>query len=841
MATNQQPGGNVNNLGEAVGTIRIDVSQLRDASAIVQQFAKEVQGALAQNNGVLRDLGAVMQAEAKIVQATSETEIAAIKAAAQAQTDATKLQIQQSKERIAQMDAEADAAKTSSSKMSQAQQGATRPTGLARSIFSLGFAAQGLGLGELAQGTFAAGGALQLIEEIPIFSNQITQLAARLQGMGGIIGGLTSQVAALAAPLGATGAAFASVLAIMVPVVAIIGTFVVVLNGLNNAFQESVTKANDYIDKQLKINELVFGGATSKDLGDQGKQTQDTFDSAKAALDKLTPFLDRIRGLSQNERGAVAVGAQGGLAGGIALLEQQASPAIQQLNADIKTATNGQIESASALIVEYQRLLTVMQSATSDTQQLSDAQGEQQTHLNDLNASAKASVQAAIDEQKQREQLKGATREQLQQMLEANQTEAAAIQQQGAQVTGEQYDIFVQRLDQLDREKKAIQDAINVANLKNIQDTFAQIGGLVGKFNLQDARAAEDRTISDTNAMFDHIKDQARSTEDFVRQRTQEVEDFEKQQARTEEDFDNARAKSQRDYNEQVEEAEQEHQDRMAKIVAEARLDILKAARELDARGVYEAQERRNLQLSEETEQAAKQKDQRAKDFAQQEADQQVQYDLQRKRANEDFAERLQREDDQRALQQRRQQEDWNLQRARQEQQYQLQNQRQAQDRATQITTLIQHNSAINSLFEAGLVQMRQTLSNLFGGSNPIGNIASGAGQVIGGVLKNLAPYTETPGGSGTPFISANSALNGFSGNRLVGFDNGGINLHPGIFYSGVPEAHIPLSQMGAMGGLEWNGDMIVGDIGDRSDDDVTYLFEQALRNVIGQARRRFG
>jgi hypothetical protein len=85
-------------------------------------------------------------------------------------------------------------------------------------------------------------------------------------------------------------------------------------------------------------------------------------------------------------------------------------------------------------------------------------------------------------------------------------------------------------------------------------------------------------------------------------------------------------------------------------------------------------------------------------------------------------------------------------------------------------------------------------INSVLGMVNSIVNIFLGMINGVIGLL-NLLPGVE---------ISKVATLNLHY--DIPEFDSGGINMNPGLFYSGVPEAHIPLSKLDSMGGSGGGG-----------------------------------
>jgi len=513
-------------------------------------------------------------------------------------------------------------------------------------------------------------------------------------------------------------------------------------------------------------------------------------------------------------------------------------PGIQQINDQIKAASQGQFSDANALVQAYIKLSAELEKNAGAVENTAAAAGDTGIELNTLNATYNDQAAAAIADAKFIQDLSKATSQQLQDRLEANRSEADAIQQNAALLTGKQYDAAVAREDQLDHEKKLIEDLLPAAFLKNLQDFGKAFADLFSSNALQNSRTEEDRLIEARNRADDANKQQTRQLQDQSIARLQQVQDFNKQQSRAQEDYLTSRAKAQKQYDEQAQQAEEDQQTKLLRIISEARLDILKAAAELDARAVYQDQQRRDLQLAEAADDFRTQRSRQQKQYEEQQADQQAQFELQRSRAQADFQETIARQDAQRELQFRRQHEDYDLQTQRQNAQYALQNARREQDFQNQTVKLIQHNQVIQSLFGLGLKGLQDQIATFWAkvnaGASPIGQGAFQLGQAVGNIFNtqhlgstNLAAYRETKGGSGTPFPT---------------FDNGGVNMFPGIFASNVPEAHIPLSQMAGMGGnFTWQGDLVLGDIGAYSPDEISQLVETGLRNILGKGIARLG
>lgn len=75
-------------------------------------------------------------------------------------------------------------------------------------------------------------------------------------------------------------------------------------------------------------------------------------------------------------------------------------------------------------------------------------------------------------------------------------------------------------------------------------------------------------------------------------------------------------------------------------------------------------------------------------------------------------------------------------------------------------------------------------------------NMGGGIGAAVGAVLGGSTGSAQVAQDRQAAILEAYARYYG-----IQGFDSGGISTRPGLFYSGVPEAHIPLSQMGS-GGL---------------------------------------
>ncbi len=708
-------------------------------------FVNQTVKAFTPLNALLGNLGKITSDAAKVQIAALQTQAAEAKAAAQievaarqqmadADANQTKLAVQQSKERIALLKDEASATKSAAGSGGGGGGFSSRiPSFLQFSLLPIQTLATTAGAPGVATGAQTAASLIALTDSLTLVRAQVALLAERLSGMGGIIGAVATAGAGLAGSLGA-------VLAVLLPLAAVFVGLALVVKHFTDEAQASadrLKKAQEqgtaFGNAQVQVNQAIAGGATSEDIQAQ----------LNAAREKLR--LDRLSYI-QNQELQDSVRAAGG--------------------------------DTSALAAEAEVLSEAINKDKTSVDAWSAAVGNNTVLNNDVIASYNELAKAAGDEAEFRRRLVGENRQQLEQQVTDAQAQRSQLQSLIELSSGKQKEAYQSQLTALDGIYDAsgkvkivagqlddLLSALAGARAAEIQEFGAKLRDLFSTSSLSAARTAQDRVISDTNQMFDHIEQMARAAEDFARQRAQEIADFNKSQQRAQEDYDEARAKSIEKFQEDEEQQAQDHQDRIAKIMRDSRLKILEAAANLDARAVWQEQQRRNQAVKDENDQYEQDKEQRRKAFEEQLQDQQDQFNKQKQRALDDFNERLQREDQQRALQLQRQQQDWELQNYRQQQQYALQDARRLEDMNHQIQQLVAHYGAMNLLqdFYQTYIEGKwaQFLSNLAGA---LFSSAASVPAVPGGGWGASAAALLTPGSSRYGSSSAVS----ISGNQIV-------------------------------------------------------------------------
>lgn len=844
-------------LGTAVGRIEIRVDSLREASVVAQQVAKEINAAFSSINGNLSNVAQIARAwsqaqaaqyraAAAEAQASAKTEVAASNERIQAIKSETQIAIQASKERIAQLRQEQQERRqnqpTQPGQTGGAGQAYRFPTFIQFAAYPAGQLLSSFGQQGAATSVMTAGALAGLVDQLPLLGFQLRTLGERLTGLGGIVGTLANLGATAAGGLGATAAGLGAILAVAAPIVIVLAGVAAVLGNIAAAAKEAQDQAQAYVDKQNVLNALLEKGATAEDVQTQAGGEQRAFDSTRAALDALAPMMDIIRNagiLPQIE------GAARGQAGATALAGLL--PGVEEVNRKINEASQGQFTTATALVAAYLKLTEQLQDNNVAVTNTAAAAGNSEIAQNTLNAAFNEQAKAAVEAADTQRQLARMSVEQLQQRLANGQAEIAVIEQQGALATGKQYDIFMARLEQLDAEKALIEQLLPSARQAELTDFITKAQAARDTFDLQGGRTAEDRQIAAGDTALDRGTQAQRRAQDALIQRAQANEDFQRSALRSAEDYYDTRAKQERDYQQDALERQQDLQDKLAQIISDSRIKILEAAARLDARGVFEEQRRRDQQIADTREDAQKEQSQRAQAFAQQLADQREQYEKQRQRAEEDFALRIRREDAQRVLQAQRQVQDDALQDERQRRSYALQDQRRLEDFARQIVSLASHYVSLSNIQNAYQSIMQQSwgsfLANMAAQVNPM-NLRGGYGG--GG-----STYSGSGGGGGGT-SGINASLQGFNygagafpssfNSGVPFFDEGGVNLKPGLFFSTVPEMHIPLSKMASGGGgasMVHIDNVVLGDIGNRSDTDVIALIDRGFRTFFERGLAR--
>lgn len=520
--------------------------------------------------------------------------------------------------------------------------GATVPTFLQFSLFPFAGLAQQLGAGGLAQGLFAAGNIAGILDVLRVVPAQLARLSTGLVEMGGIIGSVASAAYAALAPLGGVVAGLGAILAVAAPIVLVVGGIAAIISNLSSAWAEAKQRADEYIDRQLKINELIAGGGTFEDFQTKIDQARAARDAAQKSLEELRPLYEQIQNLPQIDQAAVREG--GNIFGQLA---QQFSPAIKTLDQQISDATQGQITSASALYAEYQRLTAIYNDQSQALSELAQKQGDPQLLAN---TTAEANQKAAEEEAKFHQErlsaaiefntkLRGLTFEQIGEQLQALETERQSILQFYDAATDEEKKGLDKRLLIISEGIEAattaqqnfgLTDVFRVGQ-KAFEDFFSKVGDMAREFARQNQRILEERVIAAAQEFEDFSIRRLRTFRDFARQ--QEAQDI--QDARREEQLAVEQERRQEDL-----------ADRIRKIMLALADDLDEAVGFRDALGYVRAQKRAQRQLDE-----LKEDEQRDDKRRKEDLEREDKYrEEDRRRALEDFRIRLADEDADRAL-----------------------------------------------------------------------------------------------------------------------------------------------------------------------------------------------
>lgn len=875
-------GGNAGgrSLGSASGSISVDVSQLKSAAAVINQFVVDTAGAFAKINASMNNVAAMSKNATTLLTAQSkqaateakaaaDVQIAAINAQAKAHSDATKIQIQNMKQLAAQQNAAAGGRGAAGK---GGFGGMTMPTFLQFSAFPLAQALSGVGMQGAGNAVMTGGSFVGLADVFTSAGGAARMLADRMKELPGLLGSIATLASNATVGLGATGSALATIGAVLAPIAVLVIGLSVALGNLATSFQEAKERADQYVTRQLEINELIAGGGTSQDLNQRIEEERARRDSAEQMMRFLRPLTDRLATLSQLQTGAIQGAAGGNVLSQLALLIPNQT-GLADFNKQIQETTNGQINSVTELYAAYERLQKQFLDASNAVEQLSASAGDVELQANDLAAVLNQVANADVDRAEFIRQASRANSDALEQMIADTQAELVARQAALDMTSGKERENFEARIAQLNFERSVLEDMKVAADRAALGEFTNKLRDLADVTALANRRLAQDRAIAAADQSFDRTLAQARQVEDFTRQRNQKAADFAKSQRRAEEDYLLSRAEAEENYREETLQREAEHQDKLAKIIADARIAILEAASRLDARAVFEEQRRRDAALRDANDSNNKEREARQKRYDEEMEDQAAQYARQRERALEDYQEQIRRDDEERALRAQREQQDYDLQRYRQEQQYALQDQRRQEDQARQIVQMYNQFKGIEMVVDNGM----KTITGIFGENitkmvNDVINMrnawnvsgGAGGGGSGGGGAAVVGGGGGGGGGSAGTGLPILPVLNQtwqhpqtgtwfrWNGNSWVpinttgGTSGGGWGISsfavgtPYVPYDMLAMVHqgeriIPAAQnrAGASGtSLQWTGDLVLGDIGDRSDAQVIALVERGLLEV---------
>lgn len=537
-------------------------------------------------------------------------------------------------------------------------EGLQRPTRLAFTLSSFGGLASTLGLpgiaGALAGGSDVAGA----LEGITQLQRQLPVLAQRLQGLGGVVGGLATLGGEATTALGGGGLAssLGSILAVAVPAVAIIGGLAFIVGKIGQEFSDAKQEAQDYLTAQADVNTLVAGGATTEDLTKtrddavaQQKGYQDTVNRGKELLQN---YRDANQALSEtlNTVGAGATPEAQDAAGKKAQAAEQALkdffgvipdnigglPAITSSLDDMQKKADG----AQVAIVAAN--LALQSQGVQENNSRKAAEDTAKKNADILSAQIQGTTAG-------NDAVKRLTTKGLQERIQAISDEEVTQSSFRNRMTTEQKAAMDVRIAGLEAEADVIRGRLLPA-LSNLQAFIKQNADAFQKFGDNAAALKEKFTEDQKQTMVERLTSAARESVDFGISRGRALRDSLIQQRRADEDTGLEQQKQNLDTQRRA----QDLFARIRKIMLDALEKMGDAVADRDALAFVKAQRDRDKQLAEINQQTAideqrRQEDQALADRAKA---------IARQRQTEDFQRRLQDEDADRALRLNRLQQD---------------------------------------------------------------------------------------------------------------------------------------------------------------------------------------
>lgn len=803
------------NLGTASGSIRADTSQLKQASKDIAAFVDQTRAKLNELKGTkgLSLLTAAMKTEQEQIKAAtaqfvqnSQKEITALQNAAKAKSDATKLEIQQSKTRIEQMRIEANERlqmlRQQERSSRQQQQGSYRqpmtagmPAGMPffASFTLMPFSAMAAAAGQqqLSNSLMTGGAALGIVDTLPIIDAQFKGITQRFKEMGGVMGVLGTVVNAVVSPLGLIAAGIAAVSLVLIEI--------------NRQFEEAKQKADAYVEAQVKLNQLIAQGATETDLQAQVDEQTGTRTGLIGARNTLIGYqasIDMMRALLADSEGAMTLATPGSASYSIAQQNRAAAlGGLDSMSAELASKfpeTGGNLDAVSIAIgglnvkiTEFDGSILGLEAAMQSAAVQANTAAAAETARRDMLISEAETFYST------KQQAMKWTRAQRDEEYQALDDRLNYVRSHYDTASAEQQAAYDQEINNIKAAQQAIasvtQSTADLALAASRTEALAK-GIRDGVEQAQQAalsltRTLEDRAIAAFKAMEDRLTSVSREAEDYARTRMYAIIDFLKEMEKAEEDYNKRVEEIQENFDEEEADRLEDHLLEMERIRRRAQTDILNAAMRLDAIGIYEAKRRRDEDLREAEEDYQLQKDRRKEAFEEQLEDEKQQFEDLKREREAAFREQLRREDEQRSIRQSREEADWQKQLSRQAQQYALEDQRRQQDYALRVAQMMQHNQILQGVVDAGLNGIRFAWNYVLGQIQS-DTIAMGAGAVAG-----------TPD-HGSPWAGWAAAT--------------------------------PMAAGGSRSTTSVRVDSIVlGDIGDRSDDQVVQLIDRGLRSFF--------
>lgn len=779
MVMGNQAGGGGGGLGEARGSIVIDYRSVEQAAKAVEQLAARMT-AMMQNigkggGGASAGFQAVAQQAAKAADSMTMDFIDASKTIAQNVQNATKSvaeginnAVTNARQSLSQLKQEAERVdnvlpfddfkhRDSGGGGGGGQRNRNQPPGVSSrttpaflqfALFPFASLAMGAGAPGVGQGLMTAAAVAGVTENLATLRQQLVQTAVNLQQAGGVLGQFATKVGSVFGASGTIGNAIGTLAAVAIPATLAI----VAIGAAITDFQKRVQAAEDAVrgafQRRVAVADMVSSGMTTAEADQEWVRRRESVENQQNELELLQGFVDRYMEA----------------AGDISLFDSASyGRMIDQMNEELSAATGGaytDIRSLANVLPELQKLA---QDAQIDLNELgraifngafaaNDAAAAQAEAAANTEIAAKARIQAEVA-------TTNMTVQSARERQQAIAAERSAISRNYQFLTDEEKKLANQRVIALDAERNAIAAAMPQILWRdfvtNFQKGFQQLMEMAANFGLQIKRINEDRQIAAAQQFEDYGIRGSREADDFARRRGQQIEDFNRELARFDEDYREQQQEAQEDFHEDQLEREQDYQDRLAKIIADARITILESAARLDARGVYEAQRRRNQQLAETTKEYEEEKRQREEKFREELEDQREQYERQRAERIRDFQRSLAREDQERAIRSQRELDDYNRQIQRQAAAYALQDARRQEDYNLQVQRLLGHNTTVQGIIGTGLnvveLLYRSHMANLAavvsGSTSPAPSTNGGGG---GGL------FAQGTGGGGRLTIDVN-------------------------------------------------------------------------------------
>lgn len=512
------------------------------------------------------------------------------------------------------------------------QRRAKQPVFLQFALFPAASLAQRAGVGGLADILFTTSDVAGILDNSAIVGSSVTELATRLKAGSGPISAIATAAGNLAAPLGATAASFASLIAVAAPFVVIGAALFKVMSDMSAAFEAASKKAQAFIDAQVKVGEQIAAGATTADLQKGLASETGRRDTNQGLIDLYQPLIDERNA----QLAAIAAGDMG-----------DAVRAGFELNQRVSELTGGEITSIDELADELERLKQTVAGSSTQINAYQTALDTQAAAENDEAARrqhiGEMSLELVRRETEQRQQYNELLRsgsiqdvetqiQQEQDRLALNQALIPSLEQLAAQ--DEEY------LDDLNAARLAVIDA--GGNLEELTIILTMVSERTALFNLitndlgitmEGAQDAFKLIHDQTEAYKKALEQLADKQDDLVRRfneanlsaenqyyfdRDKLGRDFEADQMDATVEEQDKEAKLAQDHADDMEKIERDHQRKVAKIERDFARSAETAIAERDALAYVQAQRRRDDDLKDEQERYEDAKADREKDYQRQ-------------------------------------------------------------------------------------------------------------------------------------------------------------------------------------------------------------------------------